>query len=442
MTTHRRTMAAVAALIAVASFAGCTRSPGDAKGKADSDLGQKVASSDIKCGLSNGKKAAGKPIKVGAISTMSNGVDFSSSPLAAKAYFDCVNANGGINGRPVDYDSQDDALDPQKGSALATQFAENKDVVAMVGDASFVSCGIEQPIYAAADLYSITGVGVPRSCFFSKNIAPVNGGPRLSMVSQAKFLVDEYGATSISTQVTGLPDLGDWLVQGLKDYARDAGIAVPLGEPAPVPVKDANSVAVSIGKSGTDAFIAGFPGPDNASVLKAALQQGLQDKVRFGCLTSCYDSTFPSQIGDGWNGKFTTNSEFTLLNAKTPDNLNWRAVISKYGEPDQVRDSFSQAGYVAARILVDTLMSLDPNDITRKSVSKAVVGIKDFKTDMMCTPWYFGDSDHHNANHQLHNVKLDGDGNFVPGADCFETPDPELADVLAQEKADPSLIGK
>lgn len=438
--TPRRSSAAVLAALLTLSLAACTRS--SSGGDADADLDTKVSATDLKCGLSNGEKATGEPINVGGISTMSNGVDFSSSPLAAQAYFDCVNENGGINGRPVEYNSQDDALDPQKGSALATQFADDPDVVAMVGDASFVSCGLEQPIYEKANLYSITGVGVPRSCFFSKNLAPVNGGPRLSMVSQAQFLVEEYGVSSISTQVTGLPDIGDWLSQGLRDFGKEAGIEVPTAEGMPVPVKDANSIAVQIKSESPDAYIAGFPGPDNATVLKAAMQQGLQEDVKFGCLTSCYDSTFPSQIGAGWNGKFTTNSEFTLLNAETPDNLNWRAVISEYGAESQPRDSFSQAGYLAARILVDTLMELDPADISRETVSEAVVGIKNFETDMMCTPWYFGDGERHNANHQLHNVALDDNGDFVQAADCFETRDPELQDILDQEAADPSLVGK
>lgn len=60
------------------------------------------------------KEATDSPIKVGAISTESGGIDFSSSSKAAQAYFDCVNANGGINGRPIEYDPQDDGLDAQK----------------------------------------------------------------------------------------------------------------------------------------------------------------------------------------------------------------------------------------------------------------------------------------------------------------------------------------
>ena len=60
------------------------------------------------CGLSNGERASGKAIQIGAIVGKTGPEDFSSSARSASAYFDCVNANGGINGRPVAYTVQDD----------------------------------------------------------------------------------------------------------------------------------------------------------------------------------------------------------------------------------------------------------------------------------------------------------------------------------------------
>lgn len=55
------------------------------------------------CGANTGQAATGAPIIVGGI--YSNGApgDWSSSTDAAAAYFACVNANGGIAGRPIEY---------------------------------------------------------------------------------------------------------------------------------------------------------------------------------------------------------------------------------------------------------------------------------------------------------------------------------------------------
>ena len=91
---------------------------------------------------------------------------------------------------------------------------------------------------------------------------------------------------------------------------------------------------------------------------------------------------------------------------------------------------------------MDALLKLDPAKIDRATVAEAVVGIKNFTSDMLCTPWYFGKAGHHNANHQLRNVRLDASGKFVAASECFETADPELNDIIAAEQANPALLGR
>ena len=39
----------------------------------------------------------------------------------AKAYFDCVNDNGGINGRPVQYITETEQTNPQQVVSLVTK---------------------------------------------------------------------------------------------------------------------------------------------------------------------------------------------------------------------------------------------------------------------------------------------------------------------------------
>lgn len=432
---------AATAGVLVLALAACGSS-GDGNG-ADSDIASAAASDGAKCGLADGKKADGAAIKIGAIATMSGGIDFSSAPKAAKAYFDCVNANGGINGRPIEYSFEDDALDPQKASALASKFASDRSVVAMTGGASFIACAGNQPIFERAGLFDILGTGVPQPCFYSKNMSALNAGPRLSLISAAQMQVKDFGIKSFVSNGYPIPGLGDWVKDGAQQYAKTAGVELSYFDLVPPPIKDATSLVTNLGAKRPDSVILGFAAPDNATYLKAAEQQGIGDKIHFSSLTPSYDTTFPDQIGPYWNGKFYSNSEFALLNSTSQDNLNWRQVLKEYGTTDQPRDSFSQGGYLAARALVETLLTLDPGKIDRATVGAAIQGIKGFKSDMLCKPWYFsGPGGHNNANHQLRNVKLDADGTYVSAAECFETEDPALADILAAEKADPSLLGE
>ena len=64
------------------------------------------------CGLGTGEKATGEPIKIGSINTNVPGIDFTWISSMTKAYFDCVNDNGGINGRPIQYIEEDEHIDP------------------------------------------------------------------------------------------------------------------------------------------------------------------------------------------------------------------------------------------------------------------------------------------------------------------------------------------
>ena len=67
--------------------------------------------------MGTGEKATGEPIKIGSINTNVPGIDFTWISSMAKAYFDCVNDNGGINGRPIEYIEEDEHIDPRRSPA-------------------------------------------------------------------------------------------------------------------------------------------------------------------------------------------------------------------------------------------------------------------------------------------------------------------------------------
>src|SRR6201988_5290360 len=80
-----------------------------------------ASAAEPKCGLSNGKAASGQPIEIGAVVGKTGPADFSGSAQAAAAYFACVNANGGINGRPIHYSVEDDQWNPETAAQGAPQ---------------------------------------------------------------------------------------------------------------------------------------------------------------------------------------------------------------------------------------------------------------------------------------------------------------------------------
>lgn len=420
------------ALIALSLFAA-------ACGGSDEDVGASSSTGGGSGGdgtpcLVSGDAATGDPIKVGSIQSRTGPDDFSSSGQGAKAFFDCVNANGGIDGRPIEFIIEDDQWTPEVASSAAASLVNDEEIVAMVGNSSFVECGVNSPLYEQEGVIAVYGTGVPRECFFSPNISAVNAGPRISSMGIAQYMVSEYDAQSLVCVSQNIPNTGEWVCTGLEEWGAGAGVEVRtiLHDPAN---PDLISVVQDAVSGDPDGVIVMEPAGLAIALLSVAEEQDLGDVVRWGGPTSLYLDTFPETIGEYWWGRFDVQAELTEIDADTPDNQAWLQTMDAYGEAEDPRDTFSQAGWLSAKIFTDTLLAMD-EDITRESVFAAVQGISAYSSDLNCGDWYFGPGDRHNSNHAGRIVTINDSGEYDLAMDCHEHVDPELADILALEESE------
>jgi branched-chain amino acid transport system substrate-binding protein len=393
-----------------------------------------ASAAEPKCGLSNGKAATGQPIEIGAVVGKTGPADFSGSAQAAAAYFACVNANGGINGRPIHYSVEDDQWNPETAAQVAAKLVNDIKVVGMVGNSSFVECAANSKFYETNNVLVIAGVGVPRDCFHSRNIAPTNGGPRMSNIGAAQYMHDELKVKRLVCIVPNIPNVGDWVCDGITAYGKSVGMEVKtiMVDPSSM---DATSVILEAMSFKPDAIDISMPKEGGIPLFAAAEQQDLGGKVILTGPTSLYDSSVPKAIGPYWSkgGRVFIQLELEPLDKKGGDIENWHAVLNKYGKPSDQRNTFSQAGYLAAAAGTDALLKLDPAKIDRASVAEAFRNIKNFKTDVSCSPWYYGPGDEHNAIHAGSVAEIK-DGNFVTRKSCFQAVDPDLAGIAKMEK--------
>jgi branched-chain amino acid transport system substrate-binding protein len=386
-----------------------------------------------KCGLSNGKPATGKPIPLGGIVGRTGPSDFSSPGDAAAAYFKCVNANGGINGRPIEYFLEDDAWKPEQAAAAAAKLVNDEKVVAMVASNSFVECAANEATYEKNDVSVIAAVGIPRDCFFSKNYSPTNEGPRLSNLGVVQYMHEKFGVKNVVCVTLNIPGVGEFSCDGIKYWgkAKDVAEHTILIDPAAL---DMTSIALQAMSFKPDLIEISLPRDGVIAFLKAAEDQDLGSKVKFAAPTSIYNTEFPKTIGPYWDDKVYSDLELEPFDKGTPDMLNWYAVLDKYAAKNIERDTFNQAGYLAAEWMVKLLLTMDPDKIDRASVSAALRAMKTgYQSDIACGPWYFGPGNRHNANH-AGSVAVTLGGKWVNKASCFEVEDPDLADVLKTEK--------
>ena len=377
------------------------------------------ASAAVTCGANTGVAATGAPIIIGGIYADGAPGDWSSSTDAAAAYFACVNANGGINGRPIEYRVENDAWAPETAAQAAAKLVNDKKAVALVGNGSFIEMAVNAKTYQDAGIMSMASACAISECFESPNIVSTNEGPLPSNLGAAQYVQEELGAKNIACIGLNIPNNGIWSCQAVIDMmtARGGtGSMAMLNPGAP----DVNSALLEAVASGADTILMNLPAGLAIAVLKAAQEQDLRDSYIWIAPTTMYDLAVPAAIGEYWDGKVYVNAELAPISVNGPDAQNWLAVMDAYGKADDPRDTFSQGGYLSAQFFVKAALAMDPAKLDdRAAVTAAIKGIVGYKSDLMCGPFYVGDADFHMPNHAGYMVKIVG-GGYEVVRDCFE----------------------
>jgi branched-chain amino acid transport system substrate-binding protein len=109
-----------------------------------------------------------------------------------------VNANGGINGRPVDYVVENDEWDPEIAAQVADKLVNDDDVVALAANSSFVEMAVNGPLYEESGIVSVPAACAVRECFESPAMSSTNEGPYPSDLGAVQYAVDEMGAEDVA----------------------------------------------------------------------------------------------------------------------------------------------------------------------------------------------------------------------------------------------------
>jgi branched-chain amino acid transport system substrate-binding protein len=438
--TSAATTAAAATTTAAASSGETTTSAASSSGETTTTAGGTAAAagSNIQksgqCGEGTGQKASGDPIKIGGLATNVPGIDFTWITGMVKAYFDCVNDNGGIKGRPIQYIAEEEQIDPQQIAGLATKLIETDQVVGLVGNTSIIDCSVNKDYYAKQGFYPIIA-GVDQACFTSPNFSAVNMGPYYSSLGGAQAAV-RAGAKGKLVVVSPNNPGFDVINSGVVDFAKQNGMDgkslledVPINDPAGL----AQRLVQEAGNGG--GVVLDFTGPTVVPLLQAIEQQGLVDSVVWASSTPPNDPSVAEALSSAWNDKFLINAEFNVLDSGLPDQNHMNQIREKYAK-DIPSSSFAQMGYLAGRIATDALLGIQ-GDITKESVNAAFKGVKNFKSDIFCKPWYYDSTVGQNVSNNYDYTVVPKDKKMVKKEDCFEIaalPANPLDQIRAKEK--------
>jgi branched-chain amino acid transport system substrate-binding protein len=386
------------------------------------------------CAMGTGEPATGEPIRLGAMATNAPVADFTWITSLTAAYFECVNDNGGINGRPIEYIAEEEQVDPQQIAQLARKLVEQDQVLGIVGSTSLIECSVNRDYYAEQEMYLIIA-GVAQDCFTSPNFSAVNMGPYYSSLGGAQAALRAGAEGTIVVASPNQPGF-DLINSGVVEFAEQNGLeGVSILEDAPFsdPPGFAQRLVQEAGDGG--AVVLDYTGPNVVPLLQAIEQQGLVDSVIWASSTPPNDPSVAQALGEAWNGKFLINAEFNVLDSGMPDQNHMNEIREQYA-PNVNSSSFAQMGYLAGRIATDALLGIE-GEITRESVNEAFRNVKNFVSDIFCKPWYFDSGTGSNVSNNTDLTVVPMDGNMVQTEECFEIaalPGNPLDEIRAAEQ--------
>lgn len=140
----------LALIMVLAMFAGCSDSTGNEE-PVKEDPAKPVEATD-------GAEPAGDTVYIGISCPLTGdsaeyGQQFTT---AAQIAADSINANGGINGRKLEFVVMDSKNDAKEACDIARVFVDNKDIVAVIGEFSSTCSMAAAPIYQEAGLTMVS----------------------------------------------------------------------------------------------------------------------------------------------------------------------------------------------------------------------------------------------------------------------------------------------
>lgn len=334
------------------------------------------------------------PIRIGAVSSITGPAPFPEVPAAAKAVFDRVNAEGGINGRQIEFLSEDDGADPAQASQAARRLIHENEVVALAGSASLVECSANAAFYATSDVVSIMGTGVEPACFEAQNIAPVNNGTVPGYASLLFFASEVLGHDRVCPVILNSAGLTEPYLALIERWEDETGSSAPHVDTSVVLGDDPTPAILAVRDAGCDAVVFNANEPVAVAFMNTVKQQGLLDSADWLTLTSAYTATALETLkAQGTLGLYA-NSEFLPFMSDDPALDEWRQTLEAADVP---LTSLSIGGYVSAEILVEVLKGID-GEITNESVASAFRQLDAIEHELMGMPFTFGEATAHNPN--------------------------------------------
>ncbi|MEN9538617.1 MAG: hypothetical protein RLZZ126_852 [Pseudomonadota bacterium] len=300
---------------------------------------------------------------------------------AINAYFDKINAEGGINGRKIKFISLDDGYNPAKTVEQVRKLVEQEEVLLLfntLGTPPNSAIHKYMNDKKVPQLFVATGAtkwGDPKNF-------PWTMGWQPNYQSESKIYAQHLLETKPTGKVAILyqnDDYGKDYLKGFEDGLAAAGKSAMVVAKASYEVTDptVDSQMVSLKASGADVFFNITTPKFAAQAIKKAAEMGWKPVHYLNSVSTGVGSTLTPAGLDNSVGLITagyikdpTDPQFQ----KGKEYDDWLAWMKKYHASADLKDNLNVYGYTVAQTLVQVLTQAK-DDLTRANIMKQAASL-------------------------------------------------------------------
>jgi len=303
------------------------------------------------------------------------------------AYFNKINAEGGINGRKITFISYDDAYSPPKAIEQARKLVESDEVLLIfqaLGTPSNSAIMKYMNTRKVPQLFVASGAtkfGDPKNFPWTMGFQP---NYQSEGHIYAKYILEHFPNDKIAVLWQN-DDAGKDQFKGLKDGLGDRANMIIADKSYEVSDPSIDSQIVALRDSGADIFFSWAAPKGSAQAIRKVGELGWKPKFFLANTATSIASVLKPAGLDYAKGIISTvyfKDPTDPTWKDDPGVKKWREFMDTYYPEGDKTNSNNAYAYMQAQAMVQVLKQCGDN-LTRENVMKQAANLKDFTSDML-----------------------------------------------------------
>jgi ABC-type branched-subunit amino acid transport system substrate-binding protein len=303
------------------------------------------------------------------------------------AYFDKINAEGGINGRKIKFITYDDGYSPPKAIEQARKLVEGDEVLLVFQSLGTPSNSAIQKYMNAKKVPQLFVASGATKWGDPKNF-PWTMGWQPNYQSEAriyaKYILDHYPDAKIAVFWQN-DDAGKDQVKGLRDGLGDRANMIIADKSYEVSDPSIDSQIVALRDSGADTFFSWAAPKGSAQAIRKVGELGWKPRFFLANVSASVAGVLkPAGLQYAKDIISTSYLKDPTDPAwkDDPGVKAWQAFMEKYYPTGDRVDLNNVYGYAVAQTMVEVLRQCG-DDLTRENIMKQAANLKNFSSDVM-----------------------------------------------------------